>query len=190
MDTLGVTMHHTATHCNTLQHTATHCKTLQHTTAQQRSLDICRNGATHCNTLQLPQRHCNTRQRTATHQKALQHILLHRNPLQHTEPHRRSMDTLVVTVPCNTVQSSLSHYNTLQHTATHCITSQPNATHCNTPKEHGHISSHGTLQHGAIVAEPAQNVARSIFIKKSDFCVCCRVLQRVAVSCSGVQYVA
>jgi len=148
MDTLGVTMHHTATHCNTLQHTATHCKTLQHTTAQQRSTDICRNGATHCNTLQLPQRHCNTRQHTATHQKAL------------------------------------------QGTATHCITSQPTATHCNTPKEHGHISSHGTLQHGAIVAEPAQNVARSIFIKKSDFCVCCRVLQCVAVSCSGMQYVA
>ena len=34
-----ISLHHTATHCNTLQHTAIHCNTLQHT-------------ATHCNTLQ------------------------------------------------------------------------------------------------------------------------------------------
>ena len=32
---LGLTLQHTATHCNTLQHTATHCNTLQHTATQR-----------------------------------------------------------------------------------------------------------------------------------------------------------
>jgi len=46
-----MSLHHTATHCNTLQHTATHCNTLQHS-------------ATHCNTLQHTATHCNTLQHT------------------------------------------------------------------------------------------------------------------------------
>jgi len=70
-----VSLHHTATHCNTLQNTATHCNTLQHT-------------ATHCNTqwhgvshephtLQHTATHCNTLQRTATHCNTLQHTATH-----------------------------------------------------------------------------------------------------------------
>jgi len=77
---LIMTLHHTASHCNsmqrtaTLQHTETHWNTLQHS-------------ATHCNTLQDTARHCNTLQLTATHCNTLQHTATHCNTLRHTATH-------------------------------------------------------------------------------------------------------
>jgi len=61
----GVSLQHTATHCNTLQHTATHCIT----PCMAWQANARRNLATvfHCDTLQHTATHCNTLQHTASH---------------------------------------------------------------------------------------------------------------------------
>jgi len=74
------TLHHTATHCNTLQRTATHCNALQHTST------LC-NTATHCIILQHTSTLCNTLQHTATHCNTLQYTATHCNTLQRTATH-------------------------------------------------------------------------------------------------------
>ena len=117
-----ITLHHTATHCNTLQHNV--CvwhDTLTH---------VIFSGATHCNkmrdTLQHTATLCNRLHQTATHCNTLQHTATHYNTLRHTATH------------CNTQQHTATHCNTLQHAATH-------ATHCNTRNTLQHTSTHAEL---------------------------------------------
>ena len=152
---VGVCLHHTATHCNTLHHTATHCSTLQHTAAH------C--STTYCN---IPAAHLQcTRNTPATH---LQHtcntlvtnwvqgiqgnrrlstfwwVCLHYTAARCSTPqytcktlrgiHLKStaLHTFVrVLCLIQTLQHTATHCNTLQHTATHCNTLQHTATHCN-----------------------------------------------------------
>jgi len=94
-----MTLHHTATHCNTRQHTATHGDTLQHT-------------ATHCNTLH----------HTATHYKTLHHAATdyntHYGGIRHVafRYQKRSIWKKHTTIRCITLQHSAWHCNRLQHT--------------------------------------------------------------------------
>ena len=100
----GMTLQHTATHCNTLQLTATHCNSLQHT-------------ATHCNTLQHIATHCNTLQPTAIRCNSCQVAAAYCNTLRLTATH------------CNTVSKQVKWQGRtpevyaihlfLQHAATH-----------------------------------------------------------------------
>ena len=78
----------------------------------------------------------------------------HCNTLQHTATH------------CNTLQHTATHCNTLQYTAAHCNTLQHTATHCNTPQ---HTATHCNTQ----CPDPPLSLK----------CVCCSVLQCVAVCC-------
>jgi len=61
-----ITVHHVATHCNTLQHIVPNCSTLQQTATHQ-------SPATHCSTLQHTATHCNTLQHTTTQCNTLHH---------------------------------------------------------------------------------------------------------------------
>ena len=157
---VGVCLHHTATHCNTLHHTATHCSTLQHTAAHC-STTYCNIPAAHLQcTRNTPATHlqhtCNELGSGNTGKSTALHILvgvssLHCSTLQHTAIHLQNTawytfkidcssyfcscvvsDTNTAT-HCNTLQHTATHCNTLQHTATHCNTLQRTATPCNTP---------------------------------------------------------
>jgi len=99
----SILLQQTATHC-TLHHIATHCNTLQRT-------------ATHCNTMQRNATHCNTLHHTASHCNTLQHTATHCNTLHNTADH-----FYYVCPRVNPWRVVVSFCNTLQCTATHCIT--------------------------------------------------------------------
>ena len=141
----GITLHHTATHCNTLQHTATHCNTLPHT-------------ATHCNTLQHTATHyiCSRqspqvcvrmctcmcmyvrkRVRVCAYACVLHVQLLSRintNMFKSTNVCVCAMYVSIYLYVCMYICMSYSHARS-KHATTHCKhcnTPQHTATHCNT----------------------------------------------------------
>jgi len=191
------TLQYTATHCNTLQHTTAHCNTLQHTTA-------------HCNTLQYTATHCNTLQHTAAHCNTLQHPATHLTHICHTSTLGGQNERFHGCL-CAAVASHSGGYNTMQHTATHCNTLQHSATRCNTLTYLSHISALGKWNEqcqrmrrlfmcGSCLAlkftrsmmssamctwqHALQHLLQSNVGSLHLVCLCCGVLQCVAVCCS------
>jgi len=197
---------HTAKQCNTLQHaalkplqhTATHCPTLQHCAALPSMISshghrcvccsVLQCGAVCCIvlqcgngflvTLQESAIRCNTLRRsdTAPHCRALVSSHGHRcvccNVVQCVAV-CCSMLHVCVAAWCRVLQCGNGFRVTLQHTATRCNTLQRSHTapHCRAL-----VSSHG---HRCLCCSVVQCVA-----------VCCSVLQCVAVCCSVLQCVA
>jgi len=136
------------TQVNSLHHDATHCNTLQHThTASWRT----------CTTGLSPTTHCNSLQHAATHCSLLHHT--------HTATRRSIARELSPTTHCNTLQLTATHCTThIQHPAEYFKGSEPYdtpqhaATHCNSLR-HTHTASRRNIISGSI--QPSSWCARA-----------------------------
>jgi len=79
-----ITLHHTATHCNTLQHAATH---IASSMSQSLSRITLHHTATHCNTLQQTATHIASSMSGSLSRITLHHTATHCNTLQHAATH-------------------------------------------------------------------------------------------------------